>query len=557
MMEDFIMTILMNMTDGVSLVDLQSKRLIFTNPALLMMLGYRWDELKEFTIYDLVVSDKNQIDAHIQRVLEERRLDISEGVFRHKIGTFKRLEVHATPFWGIDALLLLVLVRERKDLSEPRQLGLQQPDEDEDKRDALTGFMTRHAFQQKIQDGLSATVQGTLLWLDITHFMDINKDRGFSVGDIILKMFAERLRQSVPGDILIARIADDEFALWSPYDRDALSVAHAVLNAVTRPYFVDNDVLTLTVSMGVVRYPEDGVNIEALFRHAVAALCQAKEVVGSTICSFDAQYHAGHMLRLTLRNQIPKALENHEFRLFYQPQIDIQTKTLVGMEALARWDKPGWGIIPPGQFIPVMEQSGLISAFGTWVMKTACVQNKMWQDAGLNPVKIAVNVSAQQFSDNTLMAAVEEALAISGLNPQWIELEITEGTAMQDIDHTRSLLRELKNVGINVVLDDFGTGFSSLAYLKNLPLDGLKIDLSFIQQLPDSATDAAIVIAILKMAKVLNLYVIAEGVETAEQLDFLRNEGCDVAQGYFVSPPKPAQDLEPLWENAARRTQVQ
>lgn len=557
MIEDFTMTILMNMTDGVYLVDQESKRLVFGNPALLTMLGYGKDELKELTIYDLIVSDKDRIDSYLQRAFKKCRLHIREGVFRHKIGTLKKLEIHATPCWGHDQSLLFVLVREVTGNVDASSTPSSFQTAGEYDRDPLTGLMTRWAFQQKIQESLGTTTQGTLFWLDISHFVDINKDHGFLVGDSILKMFAERLQHSLQGDAIMARIADDEFALWSPYDRDALMAAHTILHAVTRPYLVDDDFLRLTVSMGVVRYPEDGVHVDALFSHALEALCQAKEVVGSTICSFDAQYHQDNLLRVSLKSQIPKALENQEFRLVYQPQIDIQTKTLIGMEALARWEMQRGTMVPPGQFIPIMEQMGLIGAFGTWVMKTACVQNKTWQNAGLRPIKMAVNVSAQQFSDNQLMAAVEEALAVSGLDPQWIELEITEGTAMQDIERTRAVLRDLKNVGINVVLDDFGTGFSSLAYLKNLPLDGLKIDLSFIQQLPHSATDRAIVIAILKMAKVLNLYVIAEGVETAAQLDFLQDEGCDMAQGYFISPPKPARDLEALWDEMGQRSQVQ
>jgi diguanylate cyclase (GGDEF)-like protein len=319
--------------------------------------------------------------------------------------------------------------------------------------------MTRHIFQQKVATDLAMVAQGVLLWLDIDHFMEINENHGLTVGDRVLQTLAARLQRVAGPSMLVARMADDQFALWQANGGDPLTVADPILRALTPPYRISPDSLTVTVSMGAVQYPTDGTTTEDLLMHALHALSHAKQWPGNMIAPFDAQSHAHKQARFMMGNQIQHAWDQQDFQVFYQPQMAIPQRTLVGMEALTRWTIPGRGMVSPGEFIPIMEHTPLISALGAWVLKTACLQNQQWQAAGLRPTRIAVNVSAYQFADRSLLPAIEDALAASGLAPQWLEIEITESTAMQNLAHSRSLLNHLRQMGIRVVFVVLGVGF--------------------------------------------------------------------------------------------------
>jgi len=300
------------------------------------------------------------------------------------------------------------------------------------------------------------------------------------------------------------------------------------------------------MSIGITLYPYDGEDADTLLRNADTALYRAKEQGRNNYQLYTPAMNARAFERLALENSLRKALERKEFLLHYQPQVDMKTGVIVGIEALVRWQHPDLGIVFPAEFISIAEETGLITQLGEWVLRTACVQNKAWQKAGLPPMTVAVNLSARQFQQQDLVETVARILKETGLEARWLEMEITEGIAMQNADYTNVLLRGLKDMGVKVALDDFGTGYSSLSYLKKFPIDTLKIDQSFVRDLTSDPNDAAIANAVIVLAHSLKLKVIAEGVETREQETYLREHNCDLSQGFLFSNPLSASPLESL-----------
>jgi len=314
---------------------------------------------------------------------------------------------------------------------------------------------------------------------------------------------------------------------------------------------IDQHEFVLTCSMGVASYPADGTTAEVLIQHADIAMYRAKELGRNTYQFYAPQMNARTLDRLTIEADLRHALERSEFEIHYQPQVDISTGLTVGMEALIRWNHPVHGLIAPARFIGLTEETGLIVPIGAWVIHTACHQTKAWQMAGFGDLRVAVNLSARQFAQTTLIQTIADALTSSGLEPRYLELELTESMVMNDVDSVIAILRNLKTLGVHISIDDFGTGYSSLSYLRRFPIDVLKIDRSFVADLTVDTDDAAIVVAIISLAHSLRLKVIAEGVETQQQLGFLRQYGCDQMQGYLYSPALSAQAFEQLLRDKA------
>ena len=321
------------------------------------------------------------------------------------------------------------------------------------------------------------------------------------------------------------------------------AVAQKILAAVAKPFIVDAQEFHITASIGISTYPGDSEDMQGLLKNADIAMYRAKEQGKNNYQFYSAQMNVHTLERLALESDLRRALERNEFLLHYQPKVDIGSGRIIGMEALVRWQQPGKELIPPAQFIPLAEETGLIVPIGEWVLKTACARNKAWQEQGLPRLRIAVNLSARQFAHESLLTDVARVLNETGLDPAWLEFEITESMVMHDPEHAVTLLSRLKAMGIHLSIDDFGTGYSSLSYLKRFPIDSVKIDRSFIQDLPGDGDDAAITRAIIAMAHSLRLKVIAEGVETEAQLGFLREHGCDEMQGYLFSRPLPEDEL--------------
>jgi diguanylate cyclase (GGDEF)-like protein len=383
-----------------------------------------------------------------------------------------------------------------------------------------------------------------VLYLDLDRFKTINDFLGYDAGNQLLAMVAERLRASVGEQEYVSRIGGDTFAVILKAVRngdDAERQAQRILEAFSAPFVQNGHDLFLTASIGISLFPMHGQTVELLKQHAESAMYLAKELGGGQSQLYTPQLSVYAAERMELENSLRRAMDKQEFRLHYQPKVDIKTNKIIGMEALLRWEHGKLGMISPAKFIPIAEETGLIVPIGEWVLRTACAQNKAWQDAGYPPLCVAVNLSARQFQTQNLAALVRDILQETGLEPQWLELEVTESILMQHMDKTVSTLQELKDLGVCISIDDFGTGYSSLNYLKRFPIDSLKIDQSFVQDITKDPDDAAIVSAVISLAHTMKLKVIAEGVETFDQLLFLREKNCDKMQGYYFSKPLTAE----------------
>lgn len=419
--------------------------------------------------------------------------------------------------------------------------------------DPLTGLPNRTLLHDRLDQALAtaARMHGriALMFLDLDRFKTINDSLGHMVGDRLLQGVAERLSGCVRDSDTVSRQGGDEFLIVLTNIHapgDAARVAEKILARLEAPFEVDGHLLGTSFSIGIALYPEDGASVETLMKNADTAMYHAKESGRNTYRFFDELMNANALERLQLENVLRRALERQEFQLYYQPQVDLASGRIIGMEALLRWFSSELGSVSPAHFIPLAEECGLIVPIGEWVLEEACRQARTWQDRGFPAVPVAVNLSAMQFRRDDIVATVRKALANSALDGQWLELELTESLLMQSGSNVEATLAALKTLGVRMSIDDFGTGYSSLAYLKRFPVDRLKIDQSFVRDVTDDPDDAAIVRAIIQMGRSLRLEVIAEGTESPEQMDFLRDEGCTAAQGYLFSPPLPADAISEL-----------
>ena len=425
--------------------------------------------------------------------------------------------------------------------------------------DALTGLPNRTRLGEELTEAMRvASQRGSwvgVVYADFDNFKFVNDSLGHSAGDALLKIMAGRMVAAVGPDDLVARLAGDEFVVLlidPPRDEAAIGATlHRIRSAVIAPVEIEGRNFRLTSSFGAAIYPRDGDSAETLLANADAAMYRAKEAGGDGLIFYTPEINANLRERLTLLNELRNADPSRDFVLHYQPQVDLRTGEIFAVEALIRWRHPRLGLTPPAAFIPLAEESGLIVPIGDWVLREACRQTKAWQDAGLPPIAVSVNVSARQFRENHIICAVAEALAASGLDPKRLELELTESMVMHDVDRAIETMKELRALGVRLSIDDFGTGYSSLSALKRFPVDRLKIDRSFIQDLPDNEDDRAVASAVISLGQKLNLRVIAEGVETDAQVAFLRDNHCDELQGYHFSRPVPAEAIGELLRRRA------
>jgi diguanylate cyclase (GGDEF)-like protein/PAS domain S-box-containing protein len=427
--------------------------------------------------------------------------------------------------------------------------------------DGLTGLPNRTLFEDRLTVTLAQARRkrrlAAVMFLDLDRFKVVNDTVGHAMGDRLLQSVAERLKALVREGDTVARVGGDEFTLLLPEVgrvEDAVDVAERILETLRDPWPVNGHEFHITTSIGIAMCPGDGEDAESLMRNADTAMYRAKDRGRDNYKLYAPAMNSRIAERLALENSLRHALERDEFVVHYQPQVNLETGRIVGVEALVRWQHPERGLVSPVEFIPVAEETGLIVPLGAWVLRTACAQSKAWQDAGLPPMRMAVNLSARQFQRRDLLDTVAAALAETGLAPEYLQLEITEGAAMQDVDQTLAILRELREAGVQLSIDDFGTGHSSLSYLKRFPIDVVKIDQSFVQDLTLDPNDAAIASTIIVMAHNLGLKVIAEGVETAEQLAFLRERDCDEMQGFLFSRAAPAPELDQMLRRNGRRS---
>ena len=414
--------------------------------------------------------------------------------------------------------------------------------------DVLTGLPNRSLLQERIAQALLRAHRDlcgvALLFIDLDRFKIINDTMGHHAGDVLLQEVATRLGACLRETDTIARQGGDEFVVLIENDTDEQylgTMARKILSVLQTPFNLQGQEIFISASIGISAYPQDGSDVGTLLKNADVAMYRAKDLGKNTFQFYSAESNVHSLERLALENSMRRALERNEFKLHYQPKVDLHTDRIVGVEALLRWEHPELGLVSPIQFISLAEETGLIIPIGAWVLAEACRQNQAWQQAGLPPVRIAVNLSARQFGSEGLSDVVAESLKTSGMSARSLELEITESMIMQHTSRASEILQGFREMGAHVSIDDFGTGYSSLGYLKHFPIDTLKIDRSFVRDVPHDADDAAITQAIIAMAHSLKLQVVAEGVESRAQLDFLRTQGCDQIQGYIFSRPVPAE----------------
>jgi len=528
-------------------------RSLQVNQAICQILGYSPTELQELKSTDINHPDDLVITSQMRSQLldgEFPTFQISNR-YIHRDGKI------------IDAMLHVSLTRDGK--GKPIHFIDQIEDVSDRKlaeakitflafHDPLTGLPNRALFNDRLDRALSLAarvhqehpLQPVLLavmFVDLDRFKYINDSLGHVMGDRLLQLVSERLIKSVRKSDTIARLGGDEFMLLLPeiaQVEDVIKVAEKMLKSLAQPFNLDHHEMYITASIGICFYPHDGENSETLLKNADVAMYRAKEQGRNHYQIFTQSMHDWAFEWMSLESGLRKAIAQEEFKVYYQPQLDLTSGKITCMEALIRWQSEA-GFISPDRFIPIAEESGLIIFIGAWVLRTACTQNKLWQDLGLPPIQVAVNFSAKQFQDPQLIAKVRDILEETKLEPQYLEIEITESAVMKDENSAAETLQELKNMGIGISIDDFGKGYSSLSHLKKFPVQKLKIDAAFIKEIPDNQDDAAISKAIIAIAHTLNLKAIAEGVENSEQLEFLRQIECDGIQGYIFSPAVSAE----------------
>ena len=547
--EQHLRTIIETEPECIKVVDAQGRLLEMNAAGLKILEADSLEQLQQHVLTDLIMPEYRE--AFI--ALHQRVIGGANGHLEFRIqglkGGQRWLETHAAPMTGADGeqRMLLGITRDITDrkLADERIQYLAH-------FDPLTGLPNRAQLQEHTLHALALARRNrapmALMMLDLDHFKDINDSLGHSVGDGLLCELAKRLRRGLREDDIVARLGGDEFifVLQKAEAKDAAEVARKLMELIDQPFRVGTHDLKVTASIGIALYPADGADMETLLQRADAAMYQVKHAGRHDFRFFTAAMQQRAARHLQLVNALRFALERDQMQVVYQPQVSLPDQRIIGAEALLRWSTPELGVVSPAEFIPAAEESGLILSIGAWVLRQAVRQARAWLDDGLPPLVMAVNLSATQFRNNDLPELITQILQEEGLPPEYLELELTEGVALNDPQGAIAMMNNLHERGVRMSIDDFGTGYSSLSHLKKFKVYKLKIDKSFVRDISTDAEDKAIVSAIINMARSLGLKTIAEGVETAEQLEFLQQQHCNEMQGYYFSKPVPQEEFRQL-----------
>ncbi len=551
-------TVVEQADEGIFIIDVHTGRILEANRALQRRLGYSIEELLALKLEDILIETTPSLDTGTLELLTNTRSHVRTLKHRCKDGQLLDVEVTASQLEinGRRALCYIahdVTVRkkiQKKLLRNQRRLDYLAH------HDSLTGLPNRLLLRDYLEESVKTCAAGSgfaVMFLDLDNFKDINDARGHDAGDAILVRVAKQLKAHIGARGVAVRLGGDEFVVVLREVTDLAAAAReAKLLCETLAEAPEREAGT-SVSIGISLYPHDAQDVVSLMRHADLAMYKAKEGGRGAVQFFKGEMNTQMRRRLAMERAMRRALKAGEFVVHYQPLVEVASRRTVSLEALVRWQHPRLGLIPPGRFIPVAEDSGLILPLGEHVLRSVCQQLMQWQVAGVPVVPVAVNWSVIQFQRQNICEILQRVLTETGVNPALLAFEITEGALMHDVVHQAGNLQALRDMGVRIQIDDFGTGYSSLSYLRHLPIDTLKIDRSFISQVDVNPADEAIVSAVFAMAKSLGLRVVAEGVETAAQLEVLTRHHCEIAQGYFFSRPLPAERCSTLLHELAIR----
>jgi diguanylate cyclase (GGDEF)-like protein/PAS domain S-box-containing protein len=520
------------------------------NPAAERMFGWREEEALNLPLAIVPEERREAFQSRFSEALQGKHVANYETSRQKKDGALFDVNVWTATLLDHDGEISGIMtivedITERKQAAERIQYLAY--------HDTLTGLPNRVLFEEHLTEAIAQASPAlrplAVMFLSLDRFKKFNDTLGHIIGDQLLRSVAGRLSTTLGQGDTIACFTSDEFAFLLTQIRneeDAAEVARSLHSILEAPFEIEEQELYVTASIGIGLYPHDGTDAQSLLKNAGAALYRAKQQGGNNYQFYTPDMNERALKRLALENQLRWALERKEFRVYYQPQVNIGTGQIVGMEALVRWQHPEMGLVSPAEFIPLAEDTGLIAPIGEWVLRSACAQTKSWRDCGFTSLRVSVNLSPRQFQQPDLLLMIERQLKETGLDPAHLELEVTESSVMKNAESAINTLHELKAMGIKISIDDFGSGYSSLSYLKHLPIDVLKIDQSFVRDMTTDPKDAAIVMAIIQLAHSLQLKVNAEGVETEEQLRFLRLLRCDEMQGYLFCRPLAVEAFEQL-----------
>jgi diguanylate cyclase (GGDEF)-like protein/PAS domain S-box-containing protein len=533
--------------DAIFLVNRSSMRLIEFNRRACQVLGYSAEELLSKTPADLSDDSLEQLEhLYDQIIAGTGPIEPMETRIHCKDGSHIPVEIHRQAYKTGDDWIIVGIARDISERKEADQRMLKMAH-----YDTLTGLPNRNLFFTTLKMCLTQAAlshwQLAVVTVDLDDFKSVNETWGHLLGDQVLAELGQRLPRCLNISDTLGRMDGDEFALILMIregQADPLQTVERIREALRSPFQIGGQATVMTASIGIALYPNDGDEAHRLIKHANTAMNRAKKIGRDTFRFYTAQMNADASARQEMETALREAVQQQAFELFYQPKISLADGRVCGLEALLRWPRPGQANVSPAVFVPILESLGLITEVGSWVIRRVCRQMAEWQRAGQGPLQVAVNVSGQQVIEGDLIDGIRQSLIDHQLDPQWLEIELTESSLMENTSHTIASLQTLQALGIKVSIDDFGTGYSSLAYLRRFPIDKLKIDIAFIREVTSNPQDAAIARTIIELAHSLNLQVIAEGVETPEQLAFLKENGCDQVQGYLFSRPLPVRELE-------------